>query len=108
MPLLAFVIMPDHAHILGVLRDGSDLGRAFGRWKAGAAKEANEELRRTGRFWQSGFHDHAVRRSEDLREIASYIEGNPVRKGLVSRAETFELSSASERFRDRVLGWALI
>jgi len=32
--------------------------------------------------WQRGFHDHAVRREENLRALARYIIANPLRAGL--------------------------
>jgi hypothetical protein len=35
------------------------------------------------RLWQDGFHDHGIRREEDLRKVARYIVGNPLRAGLV-------------------------
>jgi len=35
--------------------------------------------------WQRGFHDHAVRREEDLQALARYVVANPVRAGLVQR-----------------------
>ena len=36
-----------------------------------------------GRVWQDGFHDHALRREEDLRAAARYVVANPLRAGLV-------------------------
>ena len=37
------------------------------------------------RIWQSGFHDHALRREEDLAQLARYIVANPLRAGLAQR-----------------------
>ena len=34
-------------------------------------------------LWQRGYHDHAVRKEENIREIARYIVANPLRAGLV-------------------------
>jgi len=79
---LAFVLMPDHVHWLLVLDDVplADVMRCF---KSNSARWANTYLKRSGRFWQAGFHDHALRREEDLRAIARYIVSNPLRAGLV-------------------------
>jgi hypothetical protein len=33
--------------------------------------------------WDRGFHDHALRRDEDMRNVARYIVANPLRAGLV-------------------------
>jgi putative transposase len=35
--------------------------------------------------WQRGFHDHALRKEEDIVSVARYIVANPVRDGLVRR-----------------------
>ena len=37
------------------------------------------------RLWQTGFHDHALRREEDLAATARYLIANPLRAGLVQR-----------------------
>jgi len=73
---LAFVVMPDHLHWLMQLED-EDLSRVVGRIKSLSAREIGRPI------WQSGFHDHALRREEDIRSIARYIVANPVRAGLV-------------------------
>jgi REP element-mobilizing transposase RayT len=44
--------------------------------------------------WQEGFHDHALRREEDLRDIARYIVLNPVRAGLVRNIREYPLWDA--------------
>jgi putative transposase len=33
-------------------------------------------------IWQRGFHDHALRDEDDVRDIARYIIANPLRSGL--------------------------
>lgn len=75
---LAFVVMPDHFHWLFVLRKGR-LQDIVGAVKSVAAHRLHTAI------WQSGYHDHAIRREEDIRQIARYIIGNPVRAGLVQR-----------------------
>jgi len=36
-------------------------------------------------IWQPNYHDHAIRKDEDLRALARYIVANPLRAGLVKR-----------------------
>jgi REP element-mobilizing transposase RayT len=76
---LAFVVMPDHMHWLMQLDAGASLSNVVGAVKAVTAHELGE------RIWQTGFHDHALRREEDLATLARYIVANPVRAGLVQR-----------------------
>jgi putative transposase len=64
--------------------------------KGATAREANLLLGRTGEpFWQKESYDHWVRNDGEFLKIRSYIEANPVKAGLVSRAEEFPWSSAS-------------
>ena len=72
----AFVIMPDHLHWLGQLQD-DQLDSLMQRIKSISSHQI-KPLR-----WQAGFHDHALRREEDLKKVARYIIANPLRAGLV-------------------------
>ncbi|MDO5691436.1 MAG: transposase [Pseudomonadota bacterium] len=81
---LAFVLMPDHLHWLMVLR-GESLDAVMRRFKSVSAREVNQLRDRPGTpLWQPGYHDHALRRDEDLQATARYLVGNPVRAGLVA------------------------
>lgn len=82
--IFCWVLMPDHWHGLVQLRDGKELGRCVSRAKSVSALRINSILKRKGGFWQEGFHDHALRRAEDLKTVARYVVANPVRAGLVS------------------------
>ncbi len=62
--------------------------------KGSTAREANRLLGRTGEpFWQRESYDHWVRDEREWRRIEFYIENNPVKAGLVSRAEEYRWSS---------------
>ncbi len=82
---LAFVIMPHHVHWLTRLTATVRLSMAVKQVKGGSARRINRSLERTGQVWQPGYHDHALRREEDMRAIARYIIANPVRAGIVER-----------------------
>jgi putative transposase len=81
---LCWVVMPDHAHLLLQLGE-SDLSGVVRRLKGRSGLQLNREIGRKGRFWSPGFHDHGLRREEDVRGIARYIVSNPLRAGLVQR-----------------------
>jgi len=83
--LLAWVLMPDHAHWLLQLGSGCTLERVVGRIKTTSSLAANRVLRRSGPLWQPAFHDHALRHEDDMRAVARYIVANPLRAGLVAR-----------------------
>ena len=90
----AFVVMPDHLHWLvelGAMRALSDVVHGV-KWFSG--KQINRRLGRQGPVWQPGFHDHALRREESVREAARYVVMNPVRAGLVRSVREYSLWDA--------------
>ena len=104
--LLAFVVMPEHVHVLGVLLDNVSIGRTFGRWKAWSSGQLRQQLglEGEGRFWQAGFFDRRIRRNEDVSAMGRYAENNPVRRGLAAKAEQFPHSSANPAHAQWMLG----
>jgi putative transposase len=96
-----FVIMANHVHLLLLpLIPPSLLLKSL---KGSTAREANRLLGRTGEpFWQRESYDHWVRNETEWSKITAYIEGNPVKAGLVSRVEDYPWSSANEKWRPGV------
>ena len=95
--LLAWVVMPNHVHVLFTQRD-MPLGKVVGSWKSYTAKEANRILRRTGQFWDEDYWDTYMRDEAQERRTRRYIENNPVKAHLVPKSAQWPWSSA--RFRD--------
>ena len=80
--VLAYCIMPDHAHLLAQGLTPSAALRPF----VTAIKQRSGYAfsRQTGdRLWQKGYFERTLRDDEDLLCVARYIEANPVRAGLV-------------------------
>ena len=88
----AFVIMPDHLHWLLQLPEGSSLSSTVGSMKSQSGNSINQLLGKSSSpVWQRGFHDHALRRDEDIMRIARYIVANPLRAGLVGSIGDYPL-----------------
>ncbi len=79
----AAVVMPDHLHFVAGLKQGS-LSQIMHSLKSFTAQQVNILLEREGPFWQTQYHDHAVRKDEDLNKVVLYTLNNPVRAGLAS------------------------
>ncbi|MEH6577684.1 MAG: transposase [Amphritea sp.] len=90
---LAFVVMPDHVHWL-VQLNKKPLNQTVHDVKSISAYRINRMLGRSGRFWQDGFHDHAVRKYEDVVNLARYVVMNPVRGGLVKSIRDYSMWDA--------------
>src|SRR5690606_809943 len=82
--LLAWVLMPDHAHFLLQLGTTDPLARVVNRIKARSAAAANRMTGAKGAIWARAYHDHALRKEEDLQTVARYIIANPLRAGLAT------------------------
>jgi len=90
---LAWVVMPDHFHWLLALEQGS-LAALIMQVKGSSSVAINRTLHQSGRLWQPGFHDRALRREQDLQPLARYIVANPLRAGLVKRLGDYPLWDA--------------
>jgi len=90
---IAWVVMPDHLHWLVQLEQGS-LAQLMQTVKSRSTLTINRALNRQGAFWQSGYHDRALRDDEDLRPFARYIVANPLRAGLVKKVGDYPLWDA--------------
>ena len=82
-----YVLMPDHLHcFVGVGSGGLSLSKWVQILKVTLAKSLRAQGHE-GPFWQKGFFDHLSRSGESYRRKWEYVRANPVRAGLVERAE---------------------
>ena len=95
--LRAWVIMPNHVHLLFQVQD-VPTWQLVDAWKGYTAKKANSILGRSGQFWQEGYWDTYIRDSEHEACVRRYIENNPTKAKLVEAPKEWPWSSA--RYRD--------
>ncbi len=79
--LLAWVVMPNHVHVLVRSVESHDIDKVLHTWKSFTAHEINKVLGRSGQLWQLESYDHIVRDPQALWSIANYIVTNPVKAG---------------------------
>lgn len=89
----AYVIMPDHVHLLLTPLIRWRLSKILQGIKGFTSREINKILRRKGSFWQDENFDHLIRNEAGWIDKFEYIHNNPVKKGLVDRPEDYEFSS---------------
>ena len=87
--LIAFVLMPDHFHITLNPKDG-DIQTTIGELKEFSAKKISQGR---GQIWQESFKALPLWSPWMIKQKHNYIHSNPVRAGLVSRAEDYKWSS---------------
>ena len=92
--LLAWVLMPDHAHWLLQLGESDALDVVVSRLKAASARATNAVSGDRGAVWSRAYHDRALRKEEDIVTVARYIIANPLRAGLVDRVGDYPFWNA--------------
>lgn len=80
--LLAWCVMPNHAHVVFSPFGENRLEEILHSWKSFSALIANRLLTRRGNFWQREYFDHLVRSERSLLRIVHYVKENPRRAGL--------------------------
>ena len=107
--MYAYVVMPDHVHLLLSEPERETLADALKSLKQGVARRLlqsfplkpkaglsgppqsfNGELKH---FWQKRYYDFNIRNYEQFVEKLRYIHRNPVRAGLCERPEDWKWSS---------------
>lgn len=81
-----YVIMPDHIHLFVSGSDDFELGGWIGTLKHSLAKSVPGKTT-SQPFWQRGFFDHVLRSEESYGQKWNYVLDNPVRAGLVGKAD---------------------
>jgi REP element-mobilizing transposase RayT len=85
--IVAYIAMPDHAHIL-VFDRGKKTSTLLHRWKQATGYHWRS-LENAHPLWQRGYHDRVLRLDENPDKIAEYILMNPVVAGLAERPEDY-------------------
>ena len=118
--LLAWVIMPNHVHVLVEPLPGFSVGRIVQSWKSFTARRINLMMsavpegpecragarrsqgrpsrgRRSQPLWQRDYWDRFIRHERHLLTAMRYIEENPVTARLAAAAEAWPWGSARHR-----------
>jgi putative transposase len=82
--LFAFVVMPDHLHLLLRIGEATTLARVMQKIKGRSSRHLNQSLGAGGSLWQKGYYEHGIRNELDFNEKLTYIVHNPVKAGLAA------------------------
>ena len=96
--LHAFVVMPDHFHIILTPSEGVTLERSVQYLKGGFSFRAKMELGIQREIWQPKYHDRRIRDREECAALLRYLEYNPVKRRLAETSHGYPFSSVNPRF----------
>ena len=103
--LHAFVIMPNHVHVVLTISPDIRLAPLVKTLKGGSSLSINRAIRRTGRLWQPDYFDRLIRSDEHFRRTVEYVHWNPVKARLVVDPKSYPFSTDHPRF-ESALRWA--
>ena len=83
-----YVLMPDHVHFFArASREGLPMKKWVQMWKSFSSRRWKALNGEETPLWQVDYFDRYLRNADQYSEKWSYVEANPVRKGLVSKPE---------------------
>jgi putative transposase len=91
--VMAYCLMPNHVHLVVVPSNSEGLHRALRSVHSQYAQRVNRMRGRSGHLWQGRYFSSPLDSRYFLNAVR-YVELNPVRAGLISRAEDYVWSSA--------------
>ncbi|MBB3214634.1 putative transposase [Herbaspirillum sp. Sphag1AN] len=91
--LHAYVLMPDHVHLLATPSDAEGLARMMQWLGRYYVPYFNQKYDRAGTLWQGRYKATVVDAETYLLLCSRYIELNPVRSGLVAAPTDYQWSS---------------
>jgi putative transposase len=113
--LIAYVIMPDHVHLVTSNLEKVNLSDIMRDFKRYTSREISSQLERDNKnfllevfkrsahigkgnteykVWQDDFHPEAIYSESFLQQKIDYVHFNPVRRELVTKPEDWRYSSA--------------
>jgi len=99
MRILAYVIMPNHWHLLLYPRKDGDLAKTL-QWLSTSHARRHHTRKATiggGHLYQGRYKSFLVEEDTHLLTVLKYIERNPARAKLVSKPEEWRWGSAHRR-----------
>ena len=96
--LHAFVLMPNHFHLLITVEPNLGLEKAVQYIKGGFSYRAGKELGSRMEVWQRGFDDQWIKDEAAFVQARQYVLQNPVRAHLAAKPEEYPFCSAFAGF----------
>jgi len=100
--LIAYVVMPNHVHVLIKTYQQWTLQKVMHSWKSYTAKEIKRLMFKMGEppippehIWQASYWDRFIRNDQHFFNTIDYIHNNPVKAGLCQSSSDWLASSIS-------------
>ena len=94
--LIAWVVLPDHMHMLIDPHDNNLPGIIRKLKLSFAGNLRQRQSKSAGRVWHNRYWDHIIRNEKDMKYHIDYIHYNPVKHGLVTNPGDYPYSTFSK------------
>ena len=95
-----FLLMPDHLHFFArPAKESKAMAAWVQMWKSLSARAFGKAFGAVVPVWQADYFDRYLRSGESYSEKWAYVELNPVRAGLVAKAEDWKFKGRIHELR---------
>jgi len=110
MRIAAYCLMPNHWHFVLWPKQDGDLAAFMQKLTITHARNWQENRRRVGygHLYQGRYKSFPIQGDDHFYQVVRYVERNPLRAGLVDRAEQWRWSSLWRRTRGTVPDQAIL
>lgn len=99
LKIWAYCLMSNHVHFVAVPEDQESMARTFNTLHMRYAQYFNAKQEGKGHLWQGRYYSCALD-ERHLHAAVRYIENNPVRAKMASRADGYKWSSAKSHVKE--------
>ena len=82
--------------------DLADISVFMKVWEEAVSRRANQEMKKTGHFWQGRFSSQVLEDDAAMLACCAYVDLNPLRAGIVDLPEMSEFTSLRIRLPDTI------
>lgn len=106
LKVFSYCLMTNHVHLIVEANDRpGDIGWLMKRLAGRQTRFVNKMERRTGSLWESRYKISPIDTDAYLLQCCRYVELNPVKAGMVEKAEQYRWSSYRSRIGLEPCGW---
>jgi len=95
--IFAYCLMPNHFHLVLQPDRAYELSKWMQWLMTSHVRRYHRHYQTSGHVWQGRFKSFIVKEDDYLLTLLRYVEGNPVRAGMVGSAKDWPWSSCRER-----------
>jgi putative transposase len=101
LPIISVCLMPNHFHLMARPQTDDQLSD-WAHWVFTThARRYHMKYKSSGRLWQGRFKSFIIQENAHLLTVIRYVERNPLRAGMVARAEDWLWGSLRWRNEER-------